>query len=228
MSQVLGLCLLICLCLFFDGHLSCTLATTLVCYKRPRPDANYGSSTGFDSRVSPKQLPDFCATNRFFKRTLHRMQWVSESRSGNNVCAGAPSHSAGAFYSAFRTAPSTSSSWVPPLVAPSRTNSVTEPSGYRFASRAPVVRRSPPASGKASARIKRSRSGTAHRQQSSHPSANRTPSASSSRRLSTGTVPEQAEPFIMRHDTGHQYDEFLASFQRRIDGMTGQSGGWGF
>ncbi len=133
-------------------------------------------------------------------------------------CAGAPSHF-GAYYGAFRTTPCTSS-WVPPLVAPSRTSTVTEPSGYRFASRAPVVRRSPPTSGKASA-IKRSRSGTAHRQQkSSNPSTNRRPSASSSRRLSTGTVPE--------HDTGYQYDEFLASFQRRIDGMTGQSGGWGF
>ena len=133
-------------------------------------------------------------------------------------CAGAPSHF-GASCGAFRTTPCTSS-WVPPLVAPSWTSPLTEPSGYRFASRAPVVRRSPPTSGKATA-IKRSRSGTAHRQKSSHPSANIRSSTSSSRRLSTGTVPEQAEP-------GYQYDEFLASFQRRIDGMTGQSGGWGF
>lgn len=136
-------------------------------------------------------------------------------------CAGAPSHF-GAYCGAFRTTPCTSS-WVAPLVAPSWTSPVTEPSGYRFASRAPVVRRSPTTSGKASA-IKRSRSGTAHRQKPSAPSANRRPSAlSSSRRLSTGAVPEQAE-------AGHQpeYDEFLASFQRRIDGMTGQSGGWGF
>ena len=130
-------------------------------------------------------------------------------------CAGAPSHF-GAYCGTFRTTPC-ASSWVPPLVAPSWTSPVTEPSGYRFASRAPVVRRSPTA-GKASA-IKRSRSGTANCQKSSKSS--RRSSASLSRRPSAGTAPESAEP-------GDQYDEFLASFQRRIDGMTGQSGGWGF
>ena len=133
-------------------------------------------------------------------------------------CAGAPSHF-GAYCGAFRATPC-ASSWVPPLVAPSWTSPVTEPSGYRFASRAPVVRRPPTISPKTSA-IKRARSGTAHRQNLSNPSANRRPGASSSRRLSTGTVHEQA-------GSGDQYDEFLASFQRRIDGMTGQSGGWGF
>jgi len=165
--------------------------------------------------VFPQALTNFYATTDF-KRTLLQMQ----SNMVNTMCAGAPSHFGAYYCGAFRTTPC-ASSWAPPLVAPSRTSTVTEPSGYRFASRAPVVRRSPPTSVKASA-IKRSRSGTAHRQKSSNPSVNRRPpGASSSRRLSTGVVPEQAE-------AGYQYDEFLASFQCRIDGMTGQSGGWGF
>lgn len=159
----------------------------------------------------PQAITNFYATT-YFKRTIHQMP----SNMGNTMCAGAPSPF-GAYCGAFRTTPC-ASSWAPPLVAPSRTNPVTEPSGYRFASRAPVVRRSPTA-GKAS--VKRSRSGTAHCQKPSSSSLNRRQSASSSRRPPTGTAPESAEP-------GYQYDEFLASFQRRIDGMTGQSGGWGF
>jgi hypothetical protein len=129
--------------------------------------------------------------------------------------AGAPSHF-GTYCSTFRMTPCTSS-WVPPLVAPSGTSLVAEPSGYIFVSRAPVVRHPPPTSEKASV-IKRSRS-RPHiaNQKLFNPSANRRPSMSS-HCLLIGTVPEQAEP-------GYQYNEFLASFQRRIDGMTGQSGG---
>jgi hypothetical protein len=40
-------------------------------------------------------------------------------------------------------------------------------------------------------------------------------------------MPEQQDPRY-GGDMDNQYDNFLASFQHRIDGMTGQKGGWGF
>jgi hypothetical protein len=133
-------------------------------------------------------------------------------------CAGAQSQ-LGAYCSAFRTVPCPSQplnhSWAAPLVVPPRSSPVTEPAAYRFASRAPVVRRSPSSSAKASA-TKRSRPNQT-------PSAARKPLSSSSSSASfpyTKPVPEPSDPL--------QYDEFLASFQHRIDRMTGQRGGWGF
>ena len=140
----------------------------------------------------------------------------------------------GAFCSAFRTVPcapqSCTPSWTAPLVAPPRSDPVTEPTAYRFASRAPVVRRSPPTSAKASA-TKQSRPKTAPHAQLSHPSAARKPHppSSSARHPYARSGPEPLDPFVMRqYGPDNQYDEFLASFQHRIDGMTGQRGGWGF
>ena len=140
----------------------------------------------------------------------------------------------GGFCSAFRTVPCASQSWNPswtaPLVAPPQPSPVTEPTAYRFASRAPVVRRSPPNSAKASA-TKQSRPKTTPHAQLPPPSAARKPlsSSSSAYHPHARSGPEPLDPFLMRnYGPDNQYDEFLASFQHRIDGMTGQRGGWGF
>ena len=137
----------------------------------------------------------------------------------------------GTYYGAFRTHPcipqSLNHSWAAPLVAPAQSDPVTEPSQYRFASRAPVVRRKSPSS-------KHPRPKTVHQGQVSVPFANgnaNMPSCAyrSHARSATAKAPEQPDPHVSRQgDLGVQYDEFLASFQHRIDGMTGQRGGWGF
>jgi hypothetical protein len=127
----------------------------------------------------------------------------------------------GAYCGAFKTSPcgpqSSNHSWAAPLVAPARSNPVTEPSEYKFASRAPVIRRSPTGSSK------HPRSKTAHQ--------GKLPVAFTNGKLnmSSSCAYRTQDPHIMRSgDLDNQYDEFLASFQHRIDGMTGQKGGWGF
>ena len=119
----------------------------------------------------------------------------------------------------FRTSPNPPpSSWVVPVVAPVQPDFVAKPSEYRFASRAPVTRRSP--STKHSA-TKHPKSNTAYHGQPSVSSTNGVLSASS--------YANQNRALEQRHyDPGNQYDDFLATFQHRIDGMTGQRGGWGF
>ncbi|KAI0005093.1 hypothetical protein BJV74DRAFT_806915 [Russula compacta] len=149
------------------------------------------------------------------------MQRISK---GNQkaLCAGKQARS-GMYYGAFRTSPhvpqASNHSWTAPLVAPVQPCPVTEPSEYKFASRAPVVRRSPPTSTKASAtRNPRSKAAHAHHRHPSVPSGNGKQRASG-----------QQDPYtIPSLDSANQYDEFLASFQHRIDYMTGQRGGWGF
>jgi hypothetical protein len=134
----------------------------------------------------------------------------------------------GAYCGAFRTAPcipqSLNHSWAAPLVAPapSRSDPVAEPSEYKFASRAPVIRRSPGS--------KHPRPKNAHQGKLPVPFANGKLNVSScGYRTQSQKVPQQQNPHSMRTgDMDNQYDDFLASFQHRIDGMTGQKGGWGF
>ena len=135
----------------------------------------------------------------------------------------------GAYCGAFRMSPcipqSLNHSWAAPLVAPAPTRSVpvTEPSEYKFASRAPVIRRSPSS--------KHPRPKTGHQGKLPLPYANGKPNMSSCggyrRTHARAAVPQQQDP---RYSDmmDNQYDAFLASFQHRIDGMTGQKGGWGF
>jgi hypothetical protein len=137
-------------------------------------------------------------------------------------CASAQSQ-LGTYYSAFRTMPyvsqSLNHSWTAPLVAPPLSSPVTEPTAYKFASRAPVVRRFPTASAKASA-TKQSRP--------NHPQL---PPPSAARKLPSSSASSAYHPYarsVSEPLVPLQYDEFLASFQHRIDGMTGQKGGWGF
>ncbi|KAI0304005.1 hypothetical protein BC826DRAFT_206143 [Russula brevipes] len=152
------------------------------------------------------------------------MQRVSKTKQ-KALCAGAQSQLA-AYCGAFRTSSHTpqplNHSWVAPLVAPARPDPATEPPEYRFASRAPAVRRSPA--------NKDPRQKSAHHGHPSASPANGKLSTSSCAHQSYArAAPEQFDSHTMRHyDWDGQYDEFLASFQHRIDGMTGQRGGWGF
>ncbi|KAI0254784.1 hypothetical protein BJV78DRAFT_1350903 [Lactifluus subvellereus] len=172
---------------------------------------------------------------RFALTSRYEMQRVSENnpRKAMTQCAGVQSQ-LGTYCSSFRTVPCASQSWNPswtaPLVAPPQSSPVTEPTAYRFASRAPVVHRSP-TSAKTSA-TKQSRPKTAPHAQMPPPSAAKKPQSSSSSSTHhpyARSGPEPLDPFLMRYyGPDNQYDEFLASFQHRIDGMTGQRGGWGF
>src|SRR6266850_2315243 len=122
---------------------------------------------------------------------------------------------------AFRTSPKPpmpmNHSWLAPVVAPVMGDTVAEPSEYRFASRAHGVRRSPSASTKRTA----TKNPTPHHGQPQAPSTNGM--------LSTSSSTYQQHSREQRHyDSDDRYDEFLATFQHRIDGMTGQRGGWGF
>jgi hypothetical protein len=132
----------------------------------------------------------------------------------------------GTYCGAFRTSPyvpPSMNSWTAPLVAPTQPGPVREPSEYRFASRAPVMRRRSPGS-------KHPRPKTAHQGQLQVPFPNgKSRTSSYAYRPHARGTPEQPDPHTMRYgDLDNQYDEFLASFQHRIDGMTGQRGGWGF
>jgi len=137
-------------------------------------------------------------------------------------CAGTQSQ-LGTYCSTFRAVHSSDRSWVAPLVvAPTPSGLVSEPSEYKFATRAPVVRRSPSA--------KNPRTKTTNQGQLSAPSPTNgkpsTPSRTYQHQAKATPTPEQLD--MRYYDSNNRYDEFLASFQYRIDGMTGQRGGWGF
>jgi len=146
------------------------------------------------------------------------MYSTSQGNQGT-TCAGTQSK-LGTYCTTFRAVQSSDRSWVAPLVATTPSGLVAEPSEYKFATRAPVVRRSPGA--------KNPRTKTTNQGQLSAPSTNGKPSTSSSRTYqhNAKATPEQLD--MRYYDSNNQYDEFLASFQYRIDGMTGQRGGWGF
>lgn len=196
---------------------------SLDCYKRPCPEDTHGSSIASDlasSKHGPFYEMQRVSKNNSRKATVR----ASYEAAVMDVCvftyqlqcAGAQSQLE-TFCSAFRTAPSLNHSWAAPLVAPPRSSPVMEPTAYKFASRAPVVRRSPNA--KAST-TKQSRPNS---HQLSPPSAVRKPPSSSSSPAYHPSARPCFEPLVPL-----QYDESLASFQHRIDGMTGQRGGWGF
>src|SRR5579863_9230320 len=107
----------------------------------------------------------------------------------------------GMYCGAFRTSPKpTNPSWMAPVVAPVLAGTVAEPSEYRFASRAPVVRRSPNASTKRTA-TKNPRPHTAHHGQPPLPSTNGIRSTSSH-------ANQQYSREQRSYDSDDRYDEF--------------------
>ncbi|KAI0268176.1 hypothetical protein BC834DRAFT_680011 [Gloeopeniophorella convolvens] len=168
----------------------------------------------------------------FLPRSSENMQSVFQAKPNHAATAGQSHY--GAHYGMFRmggprSSQALGSSWTAPHVAPALSSATQQhPSAYRFASKAPVARRSPPTSAKPST-SRPLKQKAAHRCHSSVSPVDQQPRPSPYPSASARTYHERTDPHASNHgDSQNHYDEFLASFQTNIDRMTGERGGWGF